>query len=246
MTYKIKCKTLTLLTAAIMVFSPLQPAHAIFGLGDIVYDPVNYGQNLLTAARTLQMINQQAQAFQQRITMLQNMAKNLQQLPFNALPNINQAISQVHLLMQQAGQLSFEVSQARILYQQTYPGIYTAQMTKNDLVQLADKQWVASREAYNHAVMVQSQISQNIVTDQQILSALVDQSQNAVGTVQVTQAGNQMRALAIRQNTDLLQLLASQGRAQSLDQSRRTEAEKIAVARVTHYIGDGNAYTRLP
>ena len=241
-----KHKMLTLFAAATMVFSPLQSAHAIFGFGDIVYDPVNYGQNLLTAARTLQMINQQAQAFQQRITMLQNMAKNLQKLPFNALANINQAISQVHLLMQQTGQLSFEVSQARTLYQQTYPGIYTAQMTKNDLAQLADKQWVASTESYNHAVMVQSQVSQNILTDQQILSALVDQSQNAVGTVQVTQAGNQMRALAIRQNTDLLQLLASQGRAQSLDQSRRSESEKIAVARVTYYIGDGNAYTRLP
>ena len=41
---------------------PSQPAHAI-----IVFDPSNYGQNILTAARTLEQINNQ-------IRMLQNLS----------------------------------------------------------------------------------------------------------------------------------------------------------------------------
>ena len=231
--------------ALLMALMPLQQARAIFGLGDIVYDPVNYGQNLLTAARTLQLISLQVQAVQQRIMMLKATAKNLQKMPFSALSNINQTISQVHLLVQQAGQLSFEVNAARSLYQQTYPGVYAAQMSKSALVQLADNQWQASSDAYQHAVLVQSRISENVVSDQQVLASLVDRSQAAEGALQAAQAGNQIQALAVRQNTDLLQLLAVQGRARSLEQSRRAEAEKIGASRVSHYIGDGIAYSRL-
>ena len=40
------------------------PAHAQFG--GIVYDPSNYAQNVLTAARTLEQINNQTQTAQVR------------------------------------------------------------------------------------------------------------------------------------------------------------------------------------
>ena len=42
-----------------VALSPMlaSPAHAQFGFGRIVYDPTNYAQNLLTAARTLEQIN---------------------------------------------------------------------------------------------------------------------------------------------------------------------------------------------
>jgi len=37
------------------------PAHAVFGVGDIVIDPTNLAQNILTAARSLEQINNQIQ-----------------------------------------------------------------------------------------------------------------------------------------------------------------------------------------
>src|SRR3546814_13739832 len=42
-----------------------------------VFDPGNYSQNLLTAARTLQQINNQIQSLQHEANMLDNPAKNL-------------------------------------------------------------------------------------------------------------------------------------------------------------------------
>ena len=61
------------LTLAVPVaLSPMlaNPAQAqLFGFGRIVYDPSNYAQNVLTAARTLEQINNQ-------ITSLQNEAQN--------------------------------------------------------------------------------------------------------------------------------------------------------------------------
>src|SRR3546814_5486666 len=51
------------------------PAQAQFG--GIVYDPSNYAQNVLTAARTLQQINNQIQQIQNQATSLINEARNL-------------------------------------------------------------------------------------------------------------------------------------------------------------------------
>ncbi|NWM00779.1 P-type conjugative transfer protein TrbJ, partial [Klebsiella pneumoniae] len=51
------------------------PAAAQFG--GIVYDPTNYAQNVLTAARTLQQVNQQITQLQNEATMLINQARNL-------------------------------------------------------------------------------------------------------------------------------------------------------------------------
>ena len=63
--------------AAPLALSPMltSPAHAQFGR--IVYDPSNYAQNLLTAARTLQQINNQITSLQNEAQMLINQAKNL-------------------------------------------------------------------------------------------------------------------------------------------------------------------------
>jgi hypothetical protein len=58
------------------------PAHAQFG--GIVYDPTNYAQNVLTAARSLQQINSQIQQIQQQATSLINEARNLASLPFSS------------------------------------------------------------------------------------------------------------------------------------------------------------------
>jgi len=47
-----------------------------------VFDPTNYSQNILTAARTLQQVNNQIQSLQNEATMLLNQAKNLSRIDF--------------------------------------------------------------------------------------------------------------------------------------------------------------------
>ena len=56
------------------------PAHAQFG--GIVYDPTNYSQNILTAARTLEQINNQIRLLKiTRNTLRYRMAKHNLSLP---------------------------------------------------------------------------------------------------------------------------------------------------------------------
>ena len=81
MTYSktLGASALALALAVPAALSPMltSPAHAQF-FGRIVYDPSNYAQNVLTAARTLEQINNQ-------IKQLQNQARNLASLPFNVV-----------------------------------------------------------------------------------------------------------------------------------------------------------------
>src|SRR2546427_6074210 len=52
-------KLAALTAACVLAFGIAQPAHALFGVGDIVLDPTNLVQNTLTAVRTLEQINNQ-------------------------------------------------------------------------------------------------------------------------------------------------------------------------------------------
>ena len=58
----------------------------------IVYDPTNYAQNVLTAARTLQQVNQQITQLQNEAQMLINQARNLASLPHSSLQQLQQSV----------------------------------------------------------------------------------------------------------------------------------------------------------
>ena len=51
----------------------------------LVYDPSNYAQNLLTAARSLQQLNTQLAMLANQVKMLENQALHLLKLPYSSL-----------------------------------------------------------------------------------------------------------------------------------------------------------------
>ncbi len=82
------------------------PAHAQL----TVFDPSNYSQNILTAARTLTQINNQIQSLQNQARSLLNQAKNLTTIDFPELQALTQTLQQVDRLMGQAQGIRLEVS----------------------------------------------------------------------------------------------------------------------------------------
>jgi len=61
----------------------------------VVFDPNNYAQNVLNAARALQQINKQI-GLHNEAQMLRNQAKNLARLPFAAEARaVNSAVSEI-------------------------------------------------------------------------------------------------------------------------------------------------------
>src|SRR5689334_24216898 len=77
-----------LAAAAVMIALLASPLRAQL----VVFDPNNYTQNVLTAARELQQINNQIVSLQNQAQMLINQAKNLVSLPFSSLLQLEQSI----------------------------------------------------------------------------------------------------------------------------------------------------------
>ncbi|MFX7052587.1 P-type conjugative transfer protein TrbJ, partial [Acinetobacter baumannii] len=54
----------------------------------IVFDPTHYAQNILTAARELQQVNNEIQMLENQATSLINQARNLASLPYSSLTQL--------------------------------------------------------------------------------------------------------------------------------------------------------------
>ena len=64
----------------------------------VVIDPTNLAQNLLTAAHTLEQVNNQILQLQNEAQMLMNEARNLTSLDFNALADLRATLSATNQL----------------------------------------------------------------------------------------------------------------------------------------------------
>jgi P-type conjugative transfer protein TrbJ len=215
------------------------PAHAQFG--GIVYDPTNYAQNVLSAARALEQINNQIQSLQNEATSLLNQARNLTSLPLSQLAELQGQFQRTQQLLGQAQRLAYDVQQVDQLFQQKYRG---TNLTGSDqaLVDDAKGRWQNSVAAFEDALKVQAGVVGNIDGSRQTMDRLVNASQSADGALQAAQAGNQLIALQSRQLADLTALVAAQGRAQSLDMAQRAAAQAQAQEQLRRFLTPRTGY----
>lgn len=207
-----------------------------------VIDTANLSQTMLTAARTLEEVNNQITQIQQFVRMLENQARNLTSLPFSVLSQLQSSMGQLNSLMGQAQGLAYEVQRLEQQFQSLYP-TYNGSVTQAGLLADARARWQASVSTFQHTMAVQSQIVAAIPTDQAQLSALVGQSQGAVGALQAIQSGNQLLALQSRQLSTTQDLLAANARAQAAETMRRAEVEEASRAEWRRFYGGGVGYT---
>jgi P-type conjugative transfer protein TrbJ len=217
---------------------PSTPAQAI-----VVFDPSNYSQNLLTAARTLQQINNQIQSLQNEANMLINQAKNLTRIDFPELQALTQTLQQVDRLMGQAQGIQFHVSGLDRQFRQLFPQSFSSALRTNDQVIAARTRLDTAMTAYQHTMTVQAQVAENVAADAQTLSTIVSKSQGAEGSLQAQQATNQLLALTAKQQFQIQNMMAAQYRAETIEQARRAQAEIDARAATTKFLGSGSAYT---
>ncbi|TIW05026.1 MAG: P-type conjugative transfer protein TrbJ, partial [Mesorhizobium sp.] len=100
---------------AIAITLSSAPASAL-----IVFDPTNYSQNLLQAARALEQIQHQVTSLQNEAQMLINQAKNLTSLPTSLLEQIEGNFSQMKILLGEADKLAYSVQDIDSQFASTY------------------------------------------------------------------------------------------------------------------------------
>jgi P-type conjugative transfer protein TrbJ len=212
------------------------PAHAI-----IVYDPTNYAQNVLQAARALQQINNQITSLQNQATMLINQARNLASLPYSSLQQFQQSVQRTQQLLSQAQGIAYNVQNIDQAFRTTY-GNASMTASEQQLVSQARERWQNTVGGLQDAMRVQAGVVGNIDTNRAQMSALVGQSQGATGALQATQAGNQLLALQAQQLADLTAVVAANGRAQALADAERSAAAEQGREQRRRFLTPGSGY----
>ncbi len=209
----------------------------------VVIDPTNLAQNILTAAHTLEQINNQIKQLQNEAQSLMNEARNLASLPFNVVNRLRANLDTTRQLIGQARGLAFDIQNMDQQFAQLYPEQYAASVSGNQMFQDAHQRWQNTLQGLQTAMRMQAQVSQNLNQDEGVLADLVDQSQSATGALQAMQATNQLLALQAKQSIQTQQLQLTQGRAASLELARQAAAVERGREVTRRFLGGGTAYT---
>lgn len=210
-----------------------------------VVDPTNLVQNTLTALRALEMTNNQLSQLQNESRMLLNQARHLASLDFNAIDRLAQSIARSERLLTQAQGLAYEVARLDQQFARLYPHGY-AQVTGRQLARHQLERWDQQRHGVHTALRMQGQVAQELGMDQAVLADVVARSQSAVGSLQASQATNQLLALQAKQAIQAQQLALTQSRAMALDHARRVAEEEEAREQRRRFMRSGTPYTPHP
>ena len=208
----------------------------------IVFDPTNYVQNVLTAARELQQVNNEVQSLEDQARMLINQARNLASLPYSSLATLDQSVSQTEQLLGQAQNIGYSVDTIDQAFTQTYPKAYSSAASSQQLVADAQTRWQNARAGYQDAMRVQAGAVQNLGSTKTQIDALVSSSQSATGALQAAQSGNQLAALQTKQLADLTAVMASTARAESLQAADTLENQAQAEQQLQNFLNYGPGY----
>lgn len=212
------------------------PARAI-----IVFDPSNYAQNVLTAARSLQQITNQITSLQNEAQMLINQARNLASLPISSLQQIQQSVQRTQQLLSQAQNIAYDVQAIDKAFQTKYANV-SMSASDTQLVADARSRWQNTVGGLQDAMRVQATVVGNIDTNRTAMSSLVTASQGATGALQATQAGNQLLALQAQQLADLTAVVAANGRAQALQSAEQAAAAEQGREQRRRFLTPGTGY----
>jgi len=207
-----------------------------------VFDFGNYSQNVLTAARTLQQVNNGLQSLQNEATSLLNQARNLTSLPFSSLTQLQESIGQTQQLLSQARRIAYDVSSIDQAFSQTYSQHYNASASSVQLLADAQARWQNALTGFQDAMRVQAGVVGNLERTRTSIDSLVSSSQSATGALQAAQSGNQLVALQTNQLADLTAVMASIARAQSLESARTVANQAQAREQLQRFLDYGPGY----
>ena len=232
-----RCRRASVLSAIVIAIAcAAPPASAQW----IVFDPNNYAQNVLTAARELQQINNQIASLQNQAQMLVNQARNLASLPYSSLQQLEQSVRRTQALLAQAQRIAYDIKEIDRAFSTTYAS--ASNDSAQALIANAQTRWQNSVAGLQDALRVQATVVGNLDTHRKEMSALVSSSQGATGALQASQAGNQLLGLQAQQLADLTAAVAAQGRAHALETAQRAAAQDQGREQLRRFLVPGRGY----
>jgi len=207
----------------------------------IVYDPSNYAQNLLQAARALQQINNQIQQLENQSQSLINQAKHLASLPYSLVSTITGQIKRTEQLIAQAQRIAYSVSSIDKAFTTNY-GAINLNLSQQQMVAEAQQRWQTSVAGLQDAMRMQATVAGNIPTSRTTVTTLGASSQSASGALQAIQVNNQLLVQISQQLADLIALQAAHSRAQALVAAANATDQNQGTGQLSTFLARGPGY----
>jgi P-type conjugative transfer protein TrbJ len=205
---------------ALVLAAAAPAAHAQLPVGRLVFDPGNYAQNLLTAARTLEQI-------QHQIAQLEQQARMLARNPLQLAPELAATVAQARALFQTARGIAFDVKRIAKDLRDLYPDTF-AQFDLDTLLALSDRWMAQSRQSLETAMEAEARAAESIAGAKDRIEAALGSSADAEGQTSAVQAGNQLLGVTAGQLAEIHALLIAQGRALESERMERLAREERA------------------
>jgi type IV secretion system protein TrbJ len=106
-----------------------------------VFDPANYQQNLLTAARTLEQINNQVRQLQAQAQMLLRMDQNLQRLGSTISPDLQRTLGDIQTQLRAGDGIALRLQTTQSGYDRLFPREVSASLSTDDVLRNAKSRW---------------------------------------------------------------------------------------------------------
>ncbi len=207
----------------------------------VVFDPQNYVQNVLTAARELQQINNQIQQIENQTQSLINQAKNLASLPYSLVSTITSQIQRTEQLLAQAQRIAYSVASINQAFTTSY-GSINLNLSEQQMIAQAQQRWQNSVAGLQDALKTQATVVGNITTNRTTVTSLGASSQSATGAMQAAQINNQLLVQISQQLSDLIALESANGRAQALVAAAKATDQNQGSTEFTNFLNYGAGY----
>jgi P-type conjugative transfer protein TrbJ len=191
------------------------PAHALFGAGDVVFDPTMYASQLQQLQQETATVTNLAEQLQYVIKNTTGGGAGVWQSNQNLLTNLG------NLIDEQEG-LSYAVQGVTQQFKQLYPG-FSAASTPG--VQSPQATAETTLNTLNGALASAQAQAQNFEAERASLQTLELKNQTAIGNLQAVQVSNEIALAQVQQVQMLRQLVMAQMNSQNVAAANQVNSQ---------------------
>ena len=219
-------------TATILASLIATDVHAF----DVVFDPTNYSENLLTAARSLEQIQNQVSQISNQVRMIEDNANMLRSIDIDTSVQLSSQLGQLNNLYSQASSIIYKTDQFTDKIARIYPD--EADFLNVPDISASAEQFINDqRNLAAYSAQVHSQVLANGAQSEQQILSLIQASNAATGQTGAVQAGNQLIATLAMQLNGMTSSLAAHHQVVEA-QIGNDNAQKIRTRAIIRRIGD--------
>jgi P-type conjugative transfer protein TrbJ len=224
-----------ILSFAILVMAST-PSHAIFGVGDIVFDPSAFSQSIISYMNQVRQYVQQCQQYSTQLKQLAAEVQNLHNL--NYMINLT-GFQDMQRIINSSQGMAGDYAGLQRRYDQVYPDFSRFnKMTGNDYA-LKALEWnqqtaITNRDALN----LIAKSKDWFYSDTGDLRKLTIKANNVAGAKDGLQAIAQIAALQSKQLVQLQQTMAASSKTEGAYMAQKAEQEAAAREREKRYWQD--------